>query len=333
MYRVKVSIVDDKMQFARQTPNNECVWRNYKFYINDAAVTEADFWVIVTKGRRIDERCLVAPENVILISGEPDSVYQFADDYLKQFGVVVAASQKIEHVHKILSQPALMWFNGVHFYKDGSRSIDIDKNYDYYKSNIQKKTKMLSVMSSNLAITNGHQKRIKFVKLLKEHYGDDIDVFGHGFHDVEDKWDAIASYKYHIVIENSAYPHYWTEKIADPLLLNSYPIYYGCTNINEYFPLHSYAAIDIDKPREAIDIIDKVIKDDYADKYEQELKIAKDLVIDKYNICNVIADVCDKLNPLECKKNVLIKNEMSFKNANKLKMLAIRTFYKMKSKF
>ena len=68
-------------------------------------------------------------------------------------------------------------------------------------------------------------------------------------------------------------------------------------------------------------------------KYEQELKIAKDLVIDKYNICNVIADVCDKLNPLECKKDVLIKNEMSFKNANKLKMLAIRTFYKVKSKF
>lgn len=332
MYKVKVSICDDSMQFIRQTPECKGYWQNYRFFVNDDTVNDADFWVIVTKGRRKDESCVVAPQNTILISGEPDSVYRYANAYLKQFGTVVAPSTLIKHQNKIVMQSALMWFLGVRFNKDGSRCIDATKCYDSYKNNTFPKTKLLSVICSNQAITAGHQKRIDFVKRLKERYGNNIDLFGKGFNDIEDKWDAVAPYKYHIVIENSSFPHYWTEKIADPILVNSYPIYYGCPNINEYFPKNSYTPIDIDHPDEAMQIIDKVINDDYAEKYSNEMAEAKDLVLDKYNICNLIAEVCDNLNPNAKKENVTIRNEMSFININKLSMLISRTYYRIKYK-
>jgi len=39
-----------------------------------------------------------------------------------------------------------------------------------------------------------------------------------------------------ITIENYQEPHYFSEKIMDPLLCNCVPIYLGCKNINSYFP-------------------------------------------------------------------------------------------------
>jgi hypothetical protein len=330
MYKVKVSICDDPMQLIRQTPGCKGYWQNYRFFVNDDTVNDADFWVIVTKGRRKDESCNVTPQNTILISGEPDSVYRYADDYVKQFGTVVAPSIHIKHRNKIVMQPALMWFLGVRFNKDGSRYIDATKCYDFYKNNTFPKTKLLSVICSNQAITAGHQKRIDFVKKLKERYGNKLDLFGKGFNDIEDKWDAVAPYKYHIVIENSFFPHYWTEKITDPFLVNSYPIYYGCPNINEYFPEHSYTPIDIDHPDEAMQTIDKVMKENYAEKYAKEMDEAKELVLEKHNICNLIAEVCNNLDHNATKEYVTIRNEMSFRNINKLLMLISRVYYKIK---
>lgn len=330
MYKVKVSICDDASVFLRQSPGGKGFWRNYHFFVNDDT-DEADFWVIVSKGRRMDEICKVAPENIIFISGEPDSVYSYASAYLKQFGTVVAPSLSIKHPNKIIMQPGLMWFLGIKFLINGIRIVDKTKCYDYYnKCNINK-TKLISVISSNLAITKGHQKRIKFVKELKKHYGNKIDLFGRGFNSIEDKWEAVAPYKYQIVLENSSYPHYWTEKITDPMLVNTYPIYYGCPNICDYFPKNAYVSININNPDEAIKIIDNVIKEDYALKYQEQMSVAKKLVLDKYNICNLIANVCDTLNPKAPKREVIIKNELSYRNVNKLKMIVSRMYYTIKS--
>jgi hypothetical protein len=332
IYKVKVSIYEDASVFLRQTPSCTGYWRNYQFLVNQD-IDEADFWIVVSKGRRTNEKCKVSPKNVVFISGEPDSVYRYANSFLKQFSIIVAPSNLIKHQHKIIMQPGLMWFLGIHFQENGKRFIDVSKSYDFYKKSSVKKTKLISIISSNLAITSGHQKRIQFVKSLRDHYGDKLDVYGRGFNHVTDKWDAIYPYKYHIVVENSSYPHYWTEKLADAILSDAFPIYYGCTNLDLYFPKNSYALIDIKKPDEAIEIINKVILEDYATKYWKEMAEAKRLLLDKHNLCNLIADICDKLNPNSIKKNVKIKNELSYINFNKFRMIFLRTYFKIKSKF
>jgi len=98
------------------------------------------------------------------------------------------------------------------------------------------KSKLMSVITSSKDFTEGHQKRLNFVRRLKDYFGEDIDVFGRGIREVDDKWDAISPYKYHIALENSVYPHYWTEKLGDVYLSGAYPIYYGCLNLEDYFP-------------------------------------------------------------------------------------------------
>ena len=60
-------------------------------------------------------------------------------------------------------------------------------------------------------------------------------IFGKGINGFEDKWDTLRDYKYHIVIENSSFDDYWTEKLADNYLAECFPFYHGCKNINKYF--------------------------------------------------------------------------------------------------
>ena len=61
-------------------------------------------------------------------------------------------------------------------------------------------------------------------------------------------------------MENAVIPDYWTEKIADCFLAWTLPIYYGCPNLEDYFPEKSFIRIDIEKPEEAIDsIVNKIL--------------------------------------------------------------------------
>lgn len=181
-------------------------------------------------------------------------------------------------------------------------------DYDLLKGNpFPEKTKLISVITSNKAFTQGHQDRIDFVEKLKAHYGDKLDVFGRGINGFEDKWDVLAPYKYHIAIENSSSRLYWTEKISDCYLTGTFPIYYGCTNLEEYFPESAYQKIDIYNFEEAIAIIDKVISSDTYEKSQDVLGQCKDLVLDDYNIINRIVECCNKLDPNSPKKMVTLK--------------------------
>ena len=59
----------------------------------------------------------------------------------------------------------------------------------------------------------GHRYRLEFLRRLREHI--DLDLYGRGFAPIEDKWQALAPYRYSIAFENAAAPYYFTEKIMD----------------------------------------------------------------------------------------------------------------------
>lgn len=81
-----------------------------------------------------------------------------------------------------------------------------------------------------------HHKRLKFVKHLMNEALPEIHVWGYGMRELKNKADAIDPYKYHLAIENHSCDHHWTEKLADAFLGFSLPIYFGCTNLDHYFP-------------------------------------------------------------------------------------------------
>ncbi|MDD4900401.1 MAG: glycosyltransferase family 10, partial [Candidatus Omnitrophica bacterium] len=178
--------------------------------------------------------------------------------------------------------PAFPWHVGRK--EKNNRNLNFTMGYDCLKAIKEyKKDKLISVVSSSKAFTKGHCLRLDFVRKLKEYFGERIDVFGRGIRDFEDKWDVVAPYKYHIVLENNSAPDYWTEKLSDAFLGCSYPLYYGCTNIKDYFPEGSFTCIDMNDADWAIKKIESCINGQVYERSIGKLLEAKSLILDKYN--------------------------------------------------
>jgi hypothetical protein len=326
MKTIKLSINSPTEGLLRQTPNNDGIWGNYKFYINEE-VAECDFWVVYSKGQKKDDTSRVAPENLVFISGEPEPVYHYAKAFVKKFGVVITTRKDINHPHVIALQPAQPWWVGRNMKADGSIAFSLKFN-DFLNEKPLPKKKLISVITSNKGFTKGHNDRIKFVQKLKAHFGDSLDVFGKGINGFEDKWETLKDYKYHIAIENSSFPDYWTEKLADCYLAESFPFYYGCTNLNKYFDPQSYQLIDIYDVDKTIRTIEQGVADDLYEKRFAALMDAKQRVLNEHNIFPLLCSVCDKLDASNPRKTTTVKHEMSYFDIYKIPMLMKRIFYK-----
>jgi len=344
MYTIKFTPYREQLSqiFHRQTKNHEMMSLDgkYKFVISDDIET-ADFWIVQGKGIRRKTTCMVAPENVIFLNTEPRSVLNYPRSYLNQFGLVSTSQYPTEHKNVHYGPAVLPWFVG---YKKDNRTGEYSYSIDYDKLKSEpfpEKKKLMSVITSNLTISRGHINRLKFVDKLKSHYGDQIDVFGRGFNYFDDKWDVLSQYKYHICIENCSEPYYWTEKISDCFLAGVYPFYYGCKNFSDYFPQSAYTPIDIKDVSHAIDLIDKAIGENVYEKSVGALEESKNLVLDKYNMFEYMAGLCDTLNPESEKQEVSLNpcvSTLDFRNfANytfmrsyyKAEMRVYKMFHKM----
>jgi hypothetical protein len=277
----------------------------YQFVI-DERIEDADFWVVQGKGLRHSETCNVAPQNILLLTTEPQSVLIYPKPYLRQFGMISSCQEQIKHPNIVFGQAALSWLIGFSKNQDGSYRYSQDYE-SLTNSPVPPKTKLISVITSDKAFTQGHIDRIKFVEKLKQRYGDKIDVFGRGYRNFDDKWDILAPYKYHVAIENSSQRFYWTEKIADCFLTQTFPFYYGCTNLSDYFPKDAYQEIDILNFEHSIEQIDRIIRDDTYEKKQDVLTECKRLVLGKYNLFNYIASLCDRLDASREKKPVTLQ--------------------------
>lgn len=222
-------------------------------------------------------------ENTILITAEPPTLKQYRPEFLKQFAIVITCRTDLKHPQTIIDQPGLPWHVGRS--QKGHVNLSWSKDYDELSAITHyEKKKELSVISSTKAFSDGHRLRLAFVNTLQNHFGDRIDVFGRGIREIEDKWDALAPYKYHIAIENCAVNDYWTEKISDPLLAGCHPIYYGCPNIEKYFPENALTRIDLQQQEQAIAIIEDCLAHKRYEQSRQEIQEARDAVLNRYNL-------------------------------------------------
>jgi hypothetical protein len=255
----------------RQTPNFSQIWGNYKFVIDDD-LTECDFWIIYSDYNLLPEKVKCPPKNIIFIPAEGyNTSPRFTQKFLNQFGLIITVQRELKHKNIVYSHNANPWFVG--------------KSYDELMlESAPEKTKLISVVSSNKIFTEGHQKRFNFVQKLKEHFGNQIDVFGRGINDFDDKWDVLANYKYTIAIENNYYYDYVTEKYFDCVYANSLPFYYGCPNLETYVNKDSFIRIDINDFESSIKTIENAINNNEYEKRTtllQEQKI-KSLQTDQF---------------------------------------------------
>lgn len=289
-HSIKLSTAGGGTPFIKQAPGMEPVWKDCTFHINKD-VGECDLWVVYG-GLSTTET--MKTRATLLITNEPPSVKTYTKKFTDQFDAVLTC-HTINHPNVIRSQQALPWWVGHKMRPDGADDVTYEKTYDELMSlPTPLKTKLLSIIVSNKRFTRGHRLRYDFAQVLKTELGDQVDVFGID-KPLEDKWDAIAPYKYHIVIENASLDDYWTEKLSDALLGESYPIYYGAPNIETYFPKGTLTTIDITKPQAALAIIKNLITSDTYERSISKLTHAKQLILNKYQLFPLLATYVDSI--------------------------------------
>ena len=113
--------------------------------------------------------------------------------------------------------------------------------------NINTKNKFMSIMVSQKMDAPGHKYRHELAKAILN-TSLPIDIYGNGCsyyitnqdHRIKGNFDSnevlYEGYTFTISIENFQCNHYFSEKIVNPLLLKTTPIYLGCHNIDKYFP-------------------------------------------------------------------------------------------------
>jgi len=107
---------------------------------------------------------------------------------------------------------------------------------------LREKTKFCNFVVSN---PNGRERNEFFHKLSRYKK---VDSAGRFMNNVgksigaklSDKWEFLRPYKFTIAFENSSYPGYTTEKIFEPMMMNSLPIYWGNPLVHRDFNPRSF---------------------------------------------------------------------------------------------
>ncbi len=112
------------------------------------------------------------------------------------------------------------------YYPFGGCWIEVeDRKVDH------EKTKLVSMITSHKRNVEDHHKR----HALITRYNDVIDVMGRGYKEIEPISVGLIDYMFHIAMENESRDYHFSEKLINPIMVGTIPIYYGMPSIGDYF--------------------------------------------------------------------------------------------------
>ena len=141
-----------------------------------------------------------------------DSVKMFPEKYLETFDAIFTHNQDL-----LAIDSKFKWCPAQGFW--------------IQEPKIYKKTKMISMISSNKSMTEGQRLRLRWLEMI----GDQIDVYGRGINEINLKEEGLCDYMFSVVVENGFYESYFTEKILDCFASGTIPVYMGSPDIGNYF--------------------------------------------------------------------------------------------------
>lgn len=195
-----------------------------------------------------------------------------APHLLQQNQVYVAVKQNPEKFDRILTYDSDLLKLPNAMFRNGGYEVVLNKNVHAYEypnlqneslQQIYDKTKLISFITSNKMITEGHRFRIECYNALMNQ-PKAVDIFGKGIKDINGKIEGLRDYKFSIAIENGIHDNYFTEKILDCFLTGTIPIYRGPRNIGDFFDINGI--INFETIEELIDIVNTLTDDDYQQR-------------------------------------------------------------------
>lgn len=294
--RVKLLGRTETRTWLRQFPGGTPVWGRCSFTFDHAA---RDYdWLVVYDDlpplgqERFSARAeplACARGNTLLVTTEPSSIKTYGSAYTRQFGHVLTSqvAWALPHPGRIHAQPALQWFYGLG--RQHAIGYDALLNTPPWE-----KSRLIATVCSTKQQTHTlHNRRYRFTLDLRQRLPE-MDLYGHGVREMDDKAESLHDYRYHVAIENHRGQHHWTEKLADPFLGLALPFYYGCTNAADYFPAESFIEIDIDAVDAAAETIRRAMRDGEYERRLPYLIEARRRVIEEYNLFAVLSRLIEE---------------------------------------
>ncbi|AFZ59165.1 hypothetical protein H6G54_02065 [Anabaena cylindrica FACHB-243] len=283
------------------TETGEHSWQDTQFVINPEK-GKFDGIILYQSVKPLDRTYqLICPKNrTLLVLKEPPDILHLPEGYTRQFYCTLGQDNRVKSKMRVISYAGYHWYVEVNI-------------LDALETSKLQKTKLISAVISGKTDTVGHRKRLHFMYELKKHFGEQLDWFGRGIQELGSrKSDALLNYKYHIVLENGAWPHYWTEKLADAFVSNCFPFYWGAPNILGYFDTDALRIIDVDDIQGSIKIIEDAIFQDLYASSQSAIAKARNKVLQEYHPYQVHLELLKSLPASEYSK-IVIKPHNTFK--------------------
>ena len=119
--------------------------------------------------------------------------------------------------------------------------LDIGENFIYYpfggcwveteNRKFHDKSKIVSIICSGKRNVPDHDKRHELIR----RWGSSIDVLGRGYTPIGSITDGLKDYAFHIAMENQRRDLHFSEKLINPIMTGTIPIYWGMPSIGDYF--------------------------------------------------------------------------------------------------
>lgn len=267
---------------ANQCPNNEPQWGECRF-ICDLHAEDYDWLVLMDDFSPLladRKELLRCPQsNTLLLTTEPSSVTHYGKAFAAQFAHVITNQdhRALPHPRAIRSQTGNVWYYGKSYAQLINEAPPI-------------KTNVLSTLcSAKKQQHTMHARRFEFTHKLKKDLPK-LEIFGRGVRYIDKKYEALDSYRFHLVIENHYGANVWSEKLADAFLGYTVPIYCGCPNVYDYFPENSLVPINIEDYAGSLQKISKLINT--PGEYERRLAAvieARRRVTEQYNLASMLS--------------------------------------------
>ena len=255
-----ISREDLLLLYKNLTPNESGIWKNIQLTNN---LNESDFVLILDSCN--EQIPLNKP--VIFLGREPAEVHFY--DYKKSNLYL-----SFHHERGQTWLPQAWWL---------SYSYDQLVNL---KFNSLSKTKKLSAIDSGKQTLHNHRLRVNTIKELQSKCSNIIDVYGPINNNPlphRAKEAGLLNYRYNLCFENCNTDYYFSEKIVDPLLCWTMPIYYGCNKISKFLPPGSYIEVNPNKTT-CVEKIKDIVDSDYFEQNIDAIAEARNLILNQYNL-------------------------------------------------
>ena len=274
------------------TGNDDGIFSDCQFHANDG-IQEADAWFVFDNVVERDNRCLVPPNQVHYISAETSYgdkrwFQSWVLEFLRQFSHIHSC-HPINLPNVTFAAPFLPWMvNANH----GSIFSPHQRDVSYFQSqDAPPKNLPMSMFCSEKAFTPAHYLRLRFAEHVQKYFGQDVHWFGNGVHALEEKWDGLAPYRRSIVLENRSDYGIYSEKLLDPFLAHTEPVYWGAPDITSFFPVGDGLQLDIRDFPGSIAKIKGLLEQPVTAESKDALRRGKDLVVGELHFLERIARI------------------------------------------